>query len=162
VITDNYRVDLATPYHPKQIVGVAVDRTEKKAWFSLDGNRAGEYIHLTAQLLQRSKATSDADRCLFISGPVLENVFGQLYPAVSFLQGPSRVKVNFGLKKENSVQFKYRLDGGLRTPISPTPSIRRRGTGWRDQLPPINTTDPNPEARYRAISRRTQDESRYR
>jgi hypothetical protein len=60
------------------------------------------------------------------------------------------------------VQFKYRLDGGLRTPISPTPLIRRRGTGWRDQLPPIDTTDPNPEARYRSFSRKIQDESRYK
>jgi hypothetical protein len=62
VITDNYRVDIAPLYHPKQIVGVAVDRTEKKAWFTLDGNRVGEYIHLTGQLLRGSKATSEADR----------------------------------------------------------------------------------------------------
>jgi len=64
---------------------------------------------------------------------VLENVVGQLYPAVSFQQGYSRVKVNFGLK-ENSVQFKFEPEGGLRVIEIVTRLVPRRSRTRDDSL----------------------------
>ena len=60
-----------------------------------------------------------------MTGQVLDNVVGQLYPAVSF-QGYSKVKVNFGM--DENAPFKYEPEGDLRLL---QPLIRRTRTRER-------------------------------
>lgn len=96
ILMDNFRFDKGLPYKATSVVGVAIDRTEKKVWFTLDGTKVSE---------------------------VLENVVGQLFPAVSF-QGYAKVRVNFGT--DEKVEFKFEPEGGSK--ISPMRPIRKSRT----------------------------------
>jgi len=49
LLTEDNRLGSGDPYGANQIVGVAVDRTQNTAWFTLDGKKVGEWIHPTAK-----------------------------------------------------------------------------------------------------------------
>ncbi|KLU81873.1 hypothetical protein MAPG_00954 [Magnaporthiopsis poae ATCC 64411] len=83
ILTDSEVVAQAPLYGPGQVVGVTFDPSGKTLRFTLDGAPVGD---------------------------VVENVVGQLYPAVSF-QGQLNavsVRVNFGVKDGNGLPFKHK------------------------------------------------------
>jgi DNA modification methylase len=49
LLTEDNRLGSGDPYGANQIVGVAVDRTQNTAWFTLDGKKVGECIHPTVK-----------------------------------------------------------------------------------------------------------------
>ncbi|KAK8926828.1 Ankyrin-3 [Metarhizium anisopliae] len=97
----NHPVGAGQKYRLGQTVGVVYDPTRKRLWFTLDGEKAGE---------------------------ALENVTGQLFPAISLFAstepesaGPAKVSVTFPSGLRDAARFKYKTQS-LRS-ISPSTEL---------------------------------------